>query len=456
VSPLSVVHETRHSTHRSLALCLLLLTGGCDKLALREHVALPEDVQLGGPPGNQGNSDGGSDGFRPPPSGDAGSDGESDGGTGGPHCEAPSTANVAFSKQALIENFGQCALAQYCLFDSLVPKLVSTTAAYAESPNETTALEAQTAWYYAMQQWQVAELMRFGPTAPVMEPAGQGMRDNLVAFPNANRCETDERLEDQSFLSGDFTSFASGARGLGTMEYLLFFGGSSNGCSKFSLLNYPAPGKWAALSADVIAERKRAYARAAAEDIAKTSKALLDAWNPPSSDGFAAQFFSAGKGSKLFPSEQTALNAVSHALYYMDKEVKDWKIARPAGLGECTQNCATTAESLYAKTGSDNLRANLRGFRLLFEGCGDNFTGLGFDDWLRNVGAGDVADRMLAAIANAESAMANFDIDKAFVQDPASVDNVRKAFKAITDILKTDMMTVLNLERPMALEGDND
>ena len=73
------------------------------------------------------------------------------------------------------------------------------------------------------------------------------------------------------------------------------------------------------------------------------------------------------------------------------------------------------------------------GFRRLFQGCGEGYAGVGFDDWLRDAGAGDLAERMIA-----------------------SLNGVDAAVKEVTDELKTEFVTVLNLELPSAAEGDND
>jgi hypothetical protein len=42
------------------------------------------------------------------------------------------------------------------------------------------------------------------------------------------------------------------------------------------------------------------------------------------------------------------------------------------------------------------------------------------------------------------------------VQDKASVRAFYDALKGVTDLLKTEVVTVLDLELPQTLEGDND
>jgi predicted lipoprotein len=425
---------------------------GCDKLALSENLTR---VGNGGPMGSP--SDAGPGGFKPTPQLDASTPdagARDDGGSDGPLCGMHPATDVPFSKQALLDSFAKCAVVQYCQFDRLAVDLAAKTQVYAESPNEQTLLAAKTAWYFAMQEWQLAELFRFGPAASAMELGGQNLRDKIYVYPNSSRCSAEEQIARESYL-GDLEALPTSARGLSTLEFLLFSSDTANQCSRYSVLNYPAPGTWAALSAEDIVSRKRAFVRALGDDVRKQSQALISAWDAQGGD-FERALLSAGQGSKVFASEQQALNAVSNAMFYMDKELKDWKVARPAGFGDCSSNCPVTAETLYAKIGSDNVRANLKGFRLLFQGCGDNYAGLGFDDWLRAVGVGDIADEMLAALDGADEALASFDLDQAFSSNPASVEPVYAALKAISDILKADVITALNLERPMSAEGDND
>jgi hypothetical protein len=103
------------------------------------------------------------------------------------------------------------------------------------------------------------------------------------------------------------------------------------------------------------------------------------------------------------------------------------------------------------------IRGNLLGFRALFEGCGPDGEGLGFDDWLSEAGypelAADMIDAWKAAFAVAE----------AFPAFPAATKPELQAFhasvKALTDLLKADFFgdgSPLALKLPAGLEGDTD
>ena len=74
------------------------------------------------------------------------------------------------------------------------------------------------------------------------------------------------------------------------------------------------------------------------------------------------------------------------------------------------------------------------------------------------VGASDLALSMSAATAAAQAAVEALDppLEQAMYVDPSRVRALHTAIKAITDPLKTELVTVLNLDLPKAAEGDND
>lgn len=368
-------------------------------------------------------------------------------------CSELPSADQTFSKANLLHSFARCAAVNFCEFTGLAKQLAAAADAYFHEASSTNLDALKGAWYFAMQRWQVAELLRYGPSAPKMEQGGGGMREHIYAFPLFNRCGVDELIADQSTSAG-LDHVADNAKGLAALEYLLFYTGSDNGCASFHRLN--ARREWAKLSSDEINERKLALIAALAQDLYQHAREVSDAWE--GGDGsFAEELASAGRGSSVFTAEQAGLNAVSNALFYLDKEVKDWKVARPAYLfpEECTQNCAALAESLYARVGADNVRANLRGARLLLQGCAPNFEGLGFDDWLTAVDS-STGRELLAALDAAEAGFSDFALDQEIERSASSVDEKRRLLKAITDILKSDFLMDLDLAVSMTAEGDND
>lgn len=367
------------------------------------------------------------------------------------------TTGPAVTRGAVLQATSVCATALYAGAATAAAALRDAAVAAAKTPNETTKQAVRDAWNLAIDRWQQAELVRVGPAGPATLPGGKGLRDLVYSWPLVSPCLIEQQIVAKSYEKADF--LATGLvnmRGLWAAEHLLFNESSSNACSAAASIN--SSGAWAAMTAADLAARKRAYAEVVTTDVATQTKLIADAW-PKSGDDFAGQLATAGQGSSLFATEQLAMNAVSDGLFYLDSEVKDLKIGRPIGLIECeTATCPETVESRYAKRSRDHIKNNLLGFRQMFEGCdeGDN---LGFDDLLVSLGAGDLAGRMKADLASAietTDALPSADLAEVLTTDPAKLTALHVAIKKLTDAMKTELATVLDLELPQNVEGDND
>ncbi len=375
-------------------------------------------------------------------------------------CSPPVASSDPFSKAQLIGAAADCAVWHYCEFESSARALESASSAYRDDPSAANQSRAQQAFLSAMGSWERAELFRFGPAARSGEPGGSDLRDLIYGWPVRPECKTDEQTLSQLYLapeyhSLDFTASPVTGRTLTALEYLLFNPALQNRCSAYASIN--AGGGWAALAPDEIRARRRAYAAEAAADVRARAEQLTLAWNE---GGFRARFTQSGPDNQLFKSEQQVLNAVSNALFYLDAEFKDQKLATPLGLTpECTSAvCPDSVESRYTDASVAYLKQNLVGFRRLFQGCGAGYAGVGFDDWLRDAGAGDLAERMVASLNAADAAVDRVpgSLAQTLVTSRDLPLAVHAAVKEVTDELKTEFVTVLNLELPSAAEGDND
>jgi hypothetical protein len=206
--------------------------------------------------------------------------------------------------------------------------------------------------------------------------------------------------------------------------------------------------------------RKRAYASILATDLRTRIAALVDAWDPAKGN-FVRTLATAGPGNTVYPTTQVAFNAVGDALFYVEREVKDIKLAPPLGLRpECMKmTCPELLESQFGGRSKANVRANLVAFRRLADGCGPDFSGIGLDDLLVALNAAPVAESMRAKLVaglTAVDAIEEPDFKEALEKDYPSVKAVFDASKAITDLLKTQFRDVLNIEIPKGLETDND
>jgi predicted lipoprotein len=435
------------------ALLLLALVSGCDKAVLHENVKPPQGA--GG-------------GQTPTPIRDGGIviDEPTDASVDAAEADASLSEFIddeplEFSKANLIAAFGNCAMAAYRLFEQRALALDAATQAWVAESNDANAAAARSAFRGAMSALQRVELFRIGPAAVSSEPGGKGLRDELYAYPNTSFCKVDQDLVDKSYASSDFNvAISTIGRGLGAYEYLVYYFGTDNACATSSLLN--TGGAWAALGSDELQRRRQAYAAAIAKDVAKHASELVAAFEPGQGD-FLKELTSAGRGSKVYPSEQSALSAINFAMFYVEIEVKDYKLAEPLGISpNCGSGstCPELVESQFARLSTSNLATNLAAFRSIFQGCGSgpDHAGLGFDDWLTAAGHAELAQSMLKALDGVEEAVRTLDppIERAIVEDPAKLRAVYDALKLLTDPLKGQFVSVLDLGAPMAAEGDND
>ncbi|MBC8070567.1 MAG: imelysin family protein [Deltaproteobacteria bacterium] len=375
--------------------------------------------------------------------------------TAPPDREDTGDVPVEFTRAALVETSSECAVMHYEEFLGRARALRELVAALVAAPSSDARTAARDAWREAMHAWQRAELFSFGPAASSTELGGQDLRDEIYAWPLGGRCRIDEQTVKQTYTEDTFPSTLITGRTMDALDYLLFYEGLDNGCGSTSAIN--ALGTWDELDAEELRTRKDAYALAVIDDVVVRTEALTTAWSRGGGD-FMGDITSAGERGSTYPDVQAAANAISHGLFYLEGEVKDLKIGRAIGLTMCeTATCPAAIESQYAMASTEHLVDNLAAFRLAFTGCGLD-DGAGFDDWLTEAGADDVRERMLVALTATETLVAGFDapLQEVLATEPERLAELHATLKGVTDLLKTEFVSVLNLELPMSAEGDND
>lgn len=372
--------------------------------------------------------------------------------------DAPPTPDAGPTGESRAETVraigGEVIVPTYRTFLEAARELQTRATAWRDSGVDADRLEAVAAWDRAMGLWQQAELALVGPAGAMMvATGGEDRRDAIYSWPITNQCRIDQELVEEAYVDVDaFARENVNVRGLDALEYLLSYAGEANGCAPNASINLN--GEWTPIVTELPA-RRAAYAVTASTLLVRDAEALLARWD----EAFLAELQTAGAGSATFPTAQEALNALSDALFYLDKEVKDMKLAEPMGLSmTCTADvCPNLRESLFAGRSIANVADNLRGFRLVFAGAMDG-AGRGFDDLLVDVGAGELAAQMVslvdAAIAVADGYEA--DVPELLAADPLALQPLYDAVKAITDLLKTQFLSTLDLEVPNRAEGDND
>jgi predicted lipoprotein len=362
-----------------------------------------------------------------------------------------------FDRKMLLANIGEnIVLPVYETFDARVADMATAIDAHCAglgtADEASLRAAAQDAWKQSMSAWQLVEVMLFGPVS--MNDGA--LRDVVYSWPIVSTCAVDQdvNLRRTDPAAYDISTRLTNRRGLAAMEHLLFSDDLAHTCPIQA-----APAGWDAL-AD--ADRKAArcsFAQVAVADLAAQAQTLLDAWRPDAGN-YLAMFSSAS----AFESAQAGLNVVSDAMFYLDTETKDMKLAEPAGIAinSCTtmgQPCPAELESPRARHSRENVLANLRGFQMLFLGQGaDGVDRAGFDDLLRALDAAALADQMSAAIAAAIAAVEAIPgaMEDALQSDYQAVVEAHAGVKGITDVLKSQFLTVLGLDLPDGGASDND
>jgi len=363
-------------------------------------------------------------------------------------CGEPPVSTESFTRAALLGAAAECAAWHACRFEAAAKALDDKVRALADEPGDEALDEARLAWRNAMLVWSENELLQFGPVAPVTMDLyhGKGIRNLIYAWPRMSRRQVEEQVATQRFANEGMGKVLINGRGLFATEYLLFYTGNDHDLAPGST----SATTWESLDADELAKRKRAYAQAVSGDILERAREITTVWSPEGGNFKQTLVSATGYGN-----EQEALNVVAWALVYVEREIKDWKLGVPAGYSATAP--VDGPETPFAGIAIENIRRNLRGFRSLFQGCGPNGEGIGFDDWLNAVGHSQLGDDISAAWQNAQDAADAFPPLHTASQE--QVDGLYKAVKGLTDLLKAEFFgpgSPLNLKLPATVEGDTD
>lgn len=321
--------------------------------------------------------------------------------------------------------------------------------AWAASGDGGALSDARVAFTEAMFAWQQLEVMQLGPLASSLATDdGEDLRDQLYSWPTVNPCTVDQALVANEFLEpGFFDAQLVLGRGLDALEYVLFHDGPDNQCSPQLAIN--TDGTWDAVGDVELAERRRAYAAAAARDVEVSAQAAGNVWT---TGGFGLELRAPGEPGSRYLDAAEALDAIYEALFFVETVSKDLKLGVPMGLVEGAEGIdAEALELLWAGGQMEAVGANLDGFRAVFDGGA-----VGFDDFLIELDQQALSDAVFAALDDIQLA-----IDDAprplrlRLDDPAAV-AVFTEMQVLGDLLKGDLALVLNLTIPSDAAGDAD
>lgn len=330
--------------------------------------------------------------------------------------------------------------------------------ALASSPEDAQArAAAQAAWRAAVEGFEAVEVLQLGPAARSDAAGGEDLRDLIYAYPSRVLFQIDCRALDEESVDAQTRI---DAMGLGALEHLLF-----------NAVDADAQAQCGSDSVDVAAARA-AYAARIGAFINTQATTLRDRWEPAQGN-FLATWSDADNA--IYSKPQDALDALSTALFYVEKDTKDRKIACPTGIGAtglvCTGNDVSKVEFPFAQTSLSALRVNVQTFRDAMAGPGN---AMGLNALLRGIGRDDIADKILQQLDvtltqldtqfpdGFEAAIAAIDDQDACINASSSRQGEPVAcalhgqIKAAMDTFRTEVVAALSLATPDRAAGDND
>lgn len=385
------------------------------------------------------------------------------GGSEGDNLVGSSGACESFDCQALLANVADNVVIPAMKdFETRAATLDNAVAAWrADQDNTSLKADARAAWNQAMLAWQAVEVMQ---TGPLVDDSGS-LRDSIYSWPSTSTCAVDQEVieaEDQG-ANYNIASRTPLRKGLAALEYILFTATLDHTCSAAT----DKTANWNSRTADDRLSARLAYAEAASGGVSTRAGEVVTRW-ASGTGNFRDELVTAGTGDSRFGSEQEAVNALSDALFYIEKQVKDIKLAEPLDLkgNKCEQGqpaCAGLVENPLSARSKEHIRQNLLAFQQMFLGnTADGNTGVGFDDLIDSVSDGEnVSAAMETDISEALAAVDALDpmTLKEAVTDSNGVslaEGLHESTKKITDRLKNDFLAVLGLTIPDAAAGDGD
>lgn len=370
-------------------------------------------------------------------------------------CSAPSekadAPNDGFDRRAMLDHLAHdVLLPMQADFDAKAQLVSPAIGAYCDALDSgnigATRDAAVAAWAVAVDAWERADAVLIGPAAM----NEKDLRYKIYAWPLLAPCGLDRDTAARWIDAGSYSVAAQppNERSLLAIEYLLFTTATMYTCPL-------EPTGWSALGGDLPRARCR-LAQAIAVDVATQAATLHTAWR---ADGGNYVNELANAGNSSIPSAHEGVNRISDGIFYVDRVVKDMKVAEPAGIATNSCNsvqtpCLAEIELRMADRATEAIRANLAALRDVFVGQ----EGVGFDDFLRAVGQGELADRMVAnldgAIAKANALPESF--VGALETNYGAVVATHAAITLFTDDLKSQFLTVLALDIPDDVAADND
>jgi predicted lipoprotein len=309
-----------------------------------------------------------------------------------------------------------------------------------------------------MKSWQHLEVLQLGPAGVVgVRIGGADLRDHIYSFPISNTCRVEQEWLAQTFNEDDWAERAPyQVKGLDALEHLLFKEGADCECpSQAKIVRDNLWGEFT-MDAEAYELTRWAYADAIIADLEGRTEALSTAWQGDFGDSFE-------RAEDPFSAERDAVNQLFAAIFYIDLSVKDRKLGGPTGVHmSCVDEiCPEMIEHRGSGFGRAALIANLEGFISVLRGHAQTemtSEGFGLSALLAQEGATELGAQLeqLAQEAITLLETSELTLSEQLESNPDELRQIHNKTKEITELLKTQVVTTLNLSVPKEGAGDND
>src|SRR5262245_6698034 len=336
---------------------------------------------------------------------------------------AAAAPSAAVSKQSMLESIGKGVLVPgYAQLAARAAELSTAADALTSNPNPRSLARAQDAWKQTLLAWRRTQAYAHGPAEDL------GVYPRIQFWP-PRRSSMDRVLRaDRPIDAAYVQELGANSVGLSPLELMLF---KPAGATASTLAALTAPA----------GERQRQYVRGLAQDLARETRALADAWQGPG--GYATTFGAGGQ-----PQVNMLVNDMLEAIEGGAENRLRVVLERHAE----RQFRSELLEGGPSGTSQQGLLALLTGAKAVFQGG----VGVGVDDYLRMLKS-PTAGRAEAQFQKAIDAVRLLDspLEDAIVARPYAVKRAHEECRLLEIMLKTEVASSLGVTLTFkARDGD--
>ena len=344
-----------------------------------------------------------------------------------------SSTDTDFDRSKMLDNMAQNLIRPaYADLSNKLTALQASASAFAVNPSETTLAPLRQAWFAAAQTWQYANAYNFGPASE--DGLRKGLVEEVGTFP-----VSEEKVE-VAIAAGqwNFNDFNRDARGLYTVEYLIF--GKNNGSTEQVVGTFLAQ------------PTRLLYLVALCSDLKDRVAAVESGWQTYSASFLANAGTSAGSStSQLYNQFVQSFEAI-----------KNFKVGLPLGKrpGQ-TSALPEKVEAYYSGQSLQLLENHLTALENIWRGRSrEGVDGIGFREYLNDVTGGPEliaqTETQLASIKTALAALPkNQPLAAQITSNPMAVETLYTELQKHTRFFKSDMSSLLGIAITYS-SGDGD